>query len=65
MPLSLESDFLKLIEESKEQRAALLAALELVRRFQGGDPSVWMDAAKTMPMLEAVEKRLKERAESA
>lgn len=60
MPISLESDFLRMIEDGKTQRAALHAAIDLVRKFQIGDPDVWRQAAQAMPQLEEVDARAHE-----
>jgi hypothetical protein len=53
--VDLESSFLKLMDEGRKQREALIEAVDLVRRFQIGDPAVWIDAARAMPRLEEVE----------
>lgn len=60
MAISLEGDFLRMIEDGKKQRVALETAMDLVRRFQSGDPAVWMHAAKAMPQLEEVAARAKQ-----
>lgn len=60
MPVDLESSFLKMVEDGRNQRKALQLAMSLLRRFQSGDPAVWMDASKAMPDLEVIEARSKE-----
>lgn len=52
---TIEQSFLKLVESSKRQRAALMEAMEIIRSFQRGDPDAFANAARASPRLEEVE----------